>query len=168
MWQIIVTLTILSVAYGFQPSSKRFITHVNPLINQKVSQCVRSEKSTLTMQSGANFGATEEYSAPPVGWVEPKTSLWDIYVKIMDKVTVLFPLWTIISAIWALQRPNDFAWFTTKYFTGSLGALMLSMGITLTADDFLRVLKQPKAVIIGFLLCYGLCPVLGLGLGKLK
>lgn len=43
---------------------------------------------------------------------------------------------------------------------------MLSMGITLALDDFLRVAKEPKAVIWGFLLCYALCPLLGLGLGK--
>lgn len=43
---------------------------------------------------------------------------------------------------------------------------MLSMGITLTPDDFTRVLQQPRAVIIGFILCYVMCPALGLGLGK--
>jgi BASS family bile acid:Na+ symporter len=47
-----------------------------------------------------------------------------------------------------------------------LGALMLSMGITLTLDDFIRVGKEPGAVIIGFLLCYLLCPALGFALGK--
>ncbi len=43
---------------------------------------------------------------------------------------------------------------------------MLSMGITLTVDDFKRVGQQPGPVIIGFLLCYILMPLLGLGLGK--
>lgn len=47
-----------------------------------------------------------------------------------------------------------------------VGALMLSMGITLTLDDFIRVGKEPGAVIIGFLLCYLLCPALGFALGK--
>ena len=56
--------------------------------------------------------------------------------------------------------------FTTNYFTGFLAALMLSMGITLTPDDFIRVTQQPGCVIIGFVLCYILCPALGLGLGK--
>jgi len=43
---------------------------------------------------------------------------------------------------------------------------MLSMGITLTLDDFIRVGKEPGAVIVGFLLCYLLCPALGFALGK--
>ena len=56
---------------------------------------------------------------------------------------------TVLFAGIAIARPETFAWFTTKYFTGFLGALMLSMGITLTADDFVRVSKEPGAVIIG-------------------
>lgn len=43
---------------------------------------------------------------------------------------------------------------------------MLSMGITLTPQDFVRVSQQPGCVLIGFVLCYVLCPALGLGLGK--
>ena len=96
----------------------------------------------------------------------PKNSLWDFYLKTTDTLTTLFPLWTVLFAGLAIVRPESFAWFTTKYFTASLGALMLSMGITLTPDDFVRVGKQPGAVIIGFLLCYVMCPLLGLGLGK--
>lgn len=43
---------------------------------------------------------------------------------------------------------------------------MLSMGITLTPNDFVRVAQQPAAVILGFLFCYVFCPVFGLFLGK--
>jgi len=95
-----------------------------------------------------------------------KSSLWDMYVKTTDVLTTLFPVWTVLFAGLALLRPQSFDWFTTKYFTGTLGALMLSMGITLTPDDFKRVATQPGAVIVGFLLCYVLCPALGLGLGQ--
>jgi BASS family bile acid:Na+ symporter len=97
----------------------------------------------------------------------PKTSkAWDMYIKTTDVLTTLFPLWTVIFAGLAITRPSTFNWFTTKYFTATLGALMLSMGITLTPDDFTRVGKQPGAVIVGFILCYVLCPALGFGLGK--
>ena len=95
-----------------------------------------------------------------------KSSLWDIYLKTTDILTTLFPVWTVLFAGLALKRPESFAWFTTKYFTGTLGALMLSMGITLTPADFSRVLQQPLAVIWGFILCYVMMPLLGLGLGK--
>lgn len=63
------------------------------------------------------------------------------------------------------HRPADFAWFTTEYFTAGLAALMLSMGITLAPSDFIRVGKRPNAVIIQFLLCYAMMPLLALTLG---
>jgi bile acid:Na+ symporter, BASS family len=43
---------------------------------------------------------------------------------------------------------------------------MLSMGITLTPQDFLDVLKEPAAVAMQFSLCYAMMPFLALGLGK--
>ena len=66
----------------------------------------------------------------------------------------------------ALKSPDSFAWFTTEYFTGALAALMLSMGITLTPKDFVKVAARPNAVFIQFALCYAMMPVLALGLGR--
>ena len=43
---------------------------------------------------------------------------------------------------------------------------MLSMGITLTVDDFKRVLQRPGVMIAGFIGCYGLMPAMALGLSK--
>ena len=97
---------------------------------------------------------------------KPESSLWKLYLKTTDLLTVLFPLWTVLFAGIALVRPSSFSWFSTKYFTASLAALMLSMGITLTPDDFTRVSQQPGAVIVGFILCYVMSPLLGLGLGQ--
>ena len=44
--------------------------------------------------------------------------------------------------------------------------LMLSMGITLSLDDFKRVLKRPGVVGLGLFMCYGLMPAMALGLSK--
>lgn len=110
---------------------------------------------------------SEVASAAPVPASNPTNSkLWGLYLKTTDTLTTLFPVWTVLFAGLALKRPEAFSWFTTKYFTGTLGALMLSMGITLTPEDFTRVFQQPLAVIWGFVLCYVMCPVLGLALGK--
>jgi len=166
MYLLLLSLTVLiCITNAFVPNrplihSTNKISFVNKnVINNRLS-------SSLSMSSAA-FGATDKYEAPPVGWVQPKSSLWNLYLKFTDKVTVLFPLWTVIFAGVALKSPETFTWFTTKYFTGALGALMLSMGITLTVDDFKRVLKEPLAVIVGFILCYGMCPALGVALGKI-
>jgi BASS family bile acid:Na+ symporter len=66
----------------------------------------------------------------------------------------------------ALQRPESFAWFTTEYFTAALAALMLSMGITLTPQDFVDVAQQPVPSLMQFSMCYGMMPFLALGLGQ--
>lgn len=47
--------------------------------------------------------------------------LWNFYVKATDLCTTLFPIWTVLFAGLALKRPESFSWFTTKYFTASLG-----------------------------------------------
>jgi BASS family bile acid:Na+ symporter len=43
---------------------------------------------------------------------------------------------------------------------------MLSMGITLTPQDFIDVSKEPASVGMQFSLCYAMMPFLAFGLGK--
>lgn len=83
----------------------------------------------------------------------------------MGTVTTLFPVWTVLCSGIALKNPSAFDWFDTRFFTGGLAALMLSMGITLTPKDFAKVAKRPNAVMVQFALCYVMMPVIALGLG---
>lgn len=78
----------------------------------------------------------------------------------------MFPVWTVLFTAIALKSPQSFAWFTTEYFTAGLAALMLSMGITLTPNDFVKVMSRPNATIMQFALCYGMMPFLALLLGQ--
>merc|ERR1712157_88512 len=94
-------------------------------------------------------------------------SLFELYTKGMAVVTTLFPLWTILFTGIALKKPTAFDFFTTEYFTAALAVLMLSMGITLSPDDFVKVARRPNSVVMQFCLCYGMMPLLSLGLGKL-
>ena len=136
-------------------------------VNMRPSVALRSQRSQRLSPSPIKMSLSND-AAAAVSVVPAKKSsaVWDLYVKTTDILTTLFPLWTVLFAGLALVRPSSFAWFTTSYFTGTLGALMLSMGITLTPNDFTRVGKQPGAVILGFALCYILCPALGFALGK--
>ena len=95
------------------------------------------------------------------------TKIFNAYVKTASVATTLFPLWTVIFSAAALKSPASFAWFTTEYFTAALAALMLSMGITLTPQDFIDVMKEPVSVAMQFSLCYAMMPALALALGKL-
>ena len=87
-------------------------------------------------------------------------------MKTANIATTLFPLWTVLFTGIALKSPSSFAWFTTEYFTAALAALMLSMGITLSPADFVKVASRPNAVLMQFSLCYAMMPLLAAGLGK--
>mmetsp|Transcript_49383 Transcript_49383/g.107544 ORF Transcript_49383/g.107544 Transcript_49383/m.107544 type:complete len:454 (-) Transcript_49383:71-1432(-) len=73
----------------------------------------------------------------------------------------LFALWLGIAAVVAIKYPPSFTWIPGNAFTGLLGLLMFSVGITTTLDDFRQCLKRPGAVAINFFSCYGIMPVLG-------
>lgn len=94
------------------------------------------------------------------------SKVFNAYLATANVATNLFPLWTVLFTAVALKSPSSFDWFTTDYFTGALAALMLSMGITLTPSDFVKVASRPNAVLMQFSLCYAMMPVLAFGLGK--
>lgn len=59
------------------------------------------------------------------------------------------------------MRIVQVTWLETDLFTLGLGFLMLSMGLTLTFDDFRRCLRNPWTVGVGFLAQYFIKPLLG-------
>ena len=81
--------------------------------------------------------------------------------------TNLFPVWSVLVALIALWYPSTFLWFGKEAIPIGLGVILLGMGLTLSVDDFLRVLKHPKAVGIGVVLQFLIMPVLGWGIGYL-
>lgn len=115
----------------------------------------------VSNMSGETAAETEDTDEPVEVIVKYKT-----YTKWMTRATLMFPIWTVLFTGIALKDPSIFSWFTTKYFTRALTILMLSMGITLSPEDFVKVAARPKSVGLQFALCYGMMPVLALGLGK--
>ncbi|KAG9133269.1 hypothetical protein Leryth_023519 [Lithospermum erythrorhizon] len=83
------------------------------------------------------------------------------YEKIIETLTTLFPLWVILGTIIGIYKPSAVTWLETDLFTVGLGFLMLSMGLTLTFDDFKRCLRNPWTVGVGFLAQYFIKPLLG-------
>lgn len=102
-------------------------------------------------------------SPPPLSSSPPKQSAFQTF---SNGFSTLFPVWTALVALVGLYYPQSLAGIPTSAFTGLLGMLMLSMGITLTIDDFKRVLTRPGVMVVGFLGCYAFMPVLALGLAK--
>ena len=63
--------------------------------------------------------------------------------------TNLFPLWSVLVGIIALVEPKSFLWFGKDSIGVGLGIIMLGMGMTLKAEDFVRVWKEPKVIGLG-------------------
>ncbi|KAJ4952738.1 hypothetical protein NE237_029570 [Protea cynaroides] len=83
------------------------------------------------------------------------------YESIIETLTTLFPLWVILGTIIGIYKPAAVTWLQTDLFTVGLGFLMLSMGLTLTFDDFRRCLRNPWTVGVGLIAQYLVKPILG-------
>lgn len=83
----------------------------------------------------------------------------------LQKLTLLFPLWMILAGALALSSPE----WLLPLNQGSvvvliLAFVMLCMGLTLTFDDFRRIARMPRVVAIGFVAQYSIMPVLAWGI----
>jgi bile acid:Na+ symporter, BASS family len=61
---------------------------------------------------------------------------------------LVFFLQVCLGAALGIAKPAAFSWFKSDLFTYSLGFLMLSMGLTLTVDDFRQVIPGPHILTI--------------------
>jgi len=84
----------------------------------------------------------------------------------LKRIVDLFPLWVILFAIVGLIDPSLMAGWKGVIVPG-LGIIMLGMGMTLTFDDILRVVKDPKGIFVGFFLQFTIMPLVGFILARL-
>ena len=85
---------------------------------------------------------------------------------IFTKLANFFPVWVVVGAGLALWEPATATWFQPNWIPFFLGIIMLSMGLTLRLDDFLRVFKTPRIIALGVVLQYTVMPLLGFSLAK--
>ncbi|MEM7156681.1 MAG: bile acid:sodium symporter family protein [Myxococcota bacterium] len=83
----------------------------------------------------------------------------------MKLLVSLFPVWVLAASIVALVHPPAFTWFRGPFITIGLGLIMLGMGLTLTVEDFGRVVRAPRPILLGVALQYTVMPALGYGIG---
>jgi len=81
-----------------------------------------------------------------------------VYQKMLQKFTSLFPLWAVILSAIAYVYPEYFAPHQ-GLIVPFLSLIMLGMGVTLSVDNFLAVLKKPSVVILGTLMKYTIMPL---------
>ncbi|MCW7492602.1 bile acid:sodium symporter family protein [Leptospira sp. 2 VSF19] len=87
--------------------------------------------------------------------------------QISKLIVTAFPIVLLFVSGIGFLFPEKIIWFKGPWITYSLGAIMLGMGLTLEAADFIRILKQPKSILIGTILQYTIMPTLGYFLGHL-
>ena len=84
--------------------------------------------------------------------------------------SLAFTIWVLAFVACAMFYPDAFiSWggFELKETIGPLVQVILfGMGMTLTFDDFARVLKMPRGVFVGFGLQYTLMPLMGFTFAK--
>jgi bile acid:Na+ symporter, BASS family len=76
----------------------------------------------------------------------------------------LFPVWVLTGAGMALWKTETATWFQPDWIPYFLSLIMLSMGLTLSTEDFFRVIKLPKSILLGIGLQYTIMPGLGYAL----
>lgn len=86
-------------------------------------------------------------------------------MKLLERLTNAFPWWVLGGATISFFYPPFFTWFKGFWITFGLGVIMLGMGLTLTFEDFARVLKFPKWILGGVVLQFTIMPLLGWGVG---
>ncbi|KAJ1476651.1 sodium bile acid symporter family-domain-containing protein [Baffinella frigidus] len=104
----------------------------------------------------------------------------DKYFKVVETLTLMFPVWTVGLSLLALWNPDRFEWLTTESatysilgvgvemdpFTLFLSMTMLSMGTNLTWKDFYPIRESIYPICVAFLFQYGVVPILGWIIGQ--
>jgi hypothetical protein len=118
---------------------------LSPIAPRRKFQC-RAEASTAAELPGGDALPSKELSG---------------FEKFVELLTTLFPIWVILGTLIGIYKPSAVTWLETDLFTVALGFLMLSMGLTLSFDDFRRCLRNPWTVGVGFVAQYLVKPILG-------
>jgi BASS family bile acid:Na+ symporter len=69
--------------------------------------------------------------------------------RISNELVRFFPLLSLVVGGVSLLQPGAFLWFGKDTIAFGLGMIMLGMGMTLKAEDFSRVLRRPRTLLIG-------------------
>jgi len=84
-------------------------------------------------------------------------------MTLINTATKLFPIWAILLSLVAYAVPSLFIPLKPSLFF-LLGLVMFGMGISLKTNDFLRILKSPKPILLGLLLQFLCMPFLAWGI----
>lgn len=83
----------------------------------------------------------------------------------LSKFSSLAPVWTLLAALYAVFNPSSAKRFAAPaVMQSALFALMFAMGMAILPEDVSGALSHPEILLTNAALCYGLVPLLGVGL----
>ncbi|GAB0494354.1 hypothetical protein MMPV_005646 [Pyropia vietnamensis] len=102
-------------------------------------------------------------SAPPPAASTPAAPGWPpALLRLLDRVTTLFPLWVMGAAAVGAAHPPALAWFTSNMVvTITLSLIMFGMGLSLPLSDVAAAVARPRIVLFGAAAQFLLMPSLG-------
>jgi len=82
----------------------------------------------------------------------------------IHRLTQLFPLWALLFSLLAYWQPQ---WLVAgkPAIVPLLMLIMFGMGLSLSWEDFRRVFKRPRVIVLGVVLQYSLMPLIAWGIG---
>ncbi|KAL3939412.1 MAG: hypothetical protein SGBAC_005854 [Bacillariaceae sp.] len=99
--------------------------------------------------------------------LEHKIANRTLAANLLAKFALLAPLWTSLTAIYAITNPSSAKIFgTPKIMQSALLTLMFAMGMAILPKDVSRAISNPKIIMMNAALCFGMVPLLGLGLSQ--
>ena len=95
---------------------------------------------------------THLHTSAGIGFQQPYRSMRSTVI------TSLFPIWALLGSLLAWTVPAGFIPLKAL-IVPLLGVVMFGMGMTLTANDFLNVLRRPFPVLLGVAMQFLLMPL---------
>lgn len=130
------------------------------------SHCLQPSNAPLFSRAADRLHTCAEFSQKPADPPSQSSGPFSSFDDFTETLTTLFPVWVCLGATLGITKPQSLAWFKPELFTVSLGFLMLSMGLTLTVDNFKECLKRPEPILFGYAAQYVVKPFLGFLISK--
>ena len=152
---LLLTIALCTVADAFALNTVKVTNKIVRNMPVKALE-MRASKLQLNAVVAKDYGLSSGYRRQK----EPKL------MKYLESATNLFPLWVLSFSLIGLKFPSLLIWFV-PFITPALALTMTSMGMTLTAQDFQRVLQTPQYTFLGFLAQYTIMPICAFFFSKL-
>lgn len=138
------------------------ITHISPLSRRSFTTSPTPSRSSTTpsLSPSVIIKASSVVGAATTTATTSSPSLYNSFASIANAATNFFPVFVVGAAVLGLVNPSTFDWYLPSFIAPALGITMLGMGLTLTFDDFRRVLSAPRRIFAGFSLQYTVMPLM--------